>query len=415
MKIWVLALGISLLSIGYAKQTCTYYVVKEGDTLEKIAKNQGVSIKDVMKANKGINPARLKPGTKICIPSSEAHKKTKLKKEGKKEEERYAIYVVRKGDTIESIAESFGVSPKELIRVNKLKSRKLVVGQQIKIPPRTVKESSKKESSAEVTETKEKYTYYIVKKGARLEHVAKATGVPLETLEKLNPELKGKWLKKGQKVKIPVTHANVESEEKIKYKVHRVRRGETLQSIARKYGVSAEELAKLNGLRKHTRLHAGQKIKVPIKVTTEPEKPKVQPEKLPAPPVVKEAPAEKPVSSSTIGSLPMPVSGKIQKVANGVDIQAECGKPVKAVADGKVIYSGNDLQAYGNMIIIQHDNFISVYAYNQENLVKRGDSVEKGQVIAKVGKKNGSDECLLHFELRNKDGAPVDPTEHLKP
>ncbi|MGC8853092.1 MAG: peptidoglycan DD-metalloendopeptidase family protein, partial [Hydrogenobacter sp.] len=62
----------------------------------------------------------------------------------------------------------------------------------------------------------------------------------------------------------------------------------------------------------------------------------------------------------------------------------------------------------------EHKDFISLYAYNSQNMVKRGDLVSKGQKIAIVGKKNNSDECMLHFELRTKDGVPLDPTEYLK-
>ena len=109
-----------------------------------------------------------------------------------------------------------------------------------------------------------------------------------------------------------------------------------------------------------------------------------------------------------------PVEGKISKVPKGVEIHASCSAPVKAVEDGRVIYSGGDLQAYGNMVIVEHDTFISLYAYNETNLVKRGEKVSKGQTIAKVGKKNNSDECMLRFEIRNKEGIPLDPTEYIK-
>ncbi|MGB9874475.1 MAG: murein hydrolase activator EnvC family protein, partial [Hydrogenobacter sp.] len=113
-------------------------------------------------------------------------------------------------------------------------------------------------------------------------------------------------------------------------------------------------------------------------------------------------------------SISMPVEGKVVKSTRGVDILTKCGEPVLSVDDGKVIYSGGDLQAYGNMVIVEHKDFISLYAYNSQNMVKRGDTVSKGQKIAIVGKKNNSDECMLHFELRTKDGVPLDPTEYLK-
>ncbi|MFN3471779.1 MAG: murein hydrolase activator EnvC family protein, partial [Aquificaceae bacterium] len=113
-------------------------------------------------------------------------------------------------------------------------------------------------------------------------------------------------------------------------------------------------------------------------------------------------------------SIQPPVDGKILKVQRGIEIHTSCSAPVKAVDNGRVIYSGGDLQAYGNMVIIEHDRFISLYAYNEENLVRRGDRVSKGQVIARVGRKNNGDECVLRFEIRNKEGIPLDPTEYIR-
>ena len=113
-------------------------------------------------------------------------------------------------------------------------------------------------------------------------------------------------------------------------------------------------------------------------------------------------------------SLPMPVDGKVSKNGRGITIATDCGKPVRAVDSGRVIYSGGDLKAYGNMVIVDHGDFISIYAYNEKNLVKRGDSVSRGQQIALVGRKNEGEECMLYFELRNKEGVPLDPTEYIR-
>lgn len=122
-------------------------------------------------------------------------------------------------------------------------------------------------------------------------------------------------------------------------------------------------------------------------------------------------PVEKKIS---IGKLPMPVEGKIEKAQRGVQIVGNCDQKVRAVESGKVIYSGDDLKAYGNMVIVDHGSFISLYANNSTNLVRRGDTVEKGQAIAVIGKDKDSGRCVLHFELRDKDGIPLNPTEYLR-
>lgn len=93
----------------------------------------------------------------------------------------------------------------------------------------------------------------------------------------------------------------------------------------------------------------------------------------------------------------------------GVDVAGREGQAVFASAAGKVVYSGNGLKGYGNLIILKHpDNYLTAYSHNKVNLVKEGDTVKRGQKIAELGKTE-SDKPILHFELR-KGGKPVNPT-----
>lgn len=92
----------------------------------------------------------------------------------------------------------------------------------------------------------------------------------------------------------------------------------------------------------------------------------------------------------------------------GINIAAKEGVPVYAAASGKVVYSGNALRGYGNLIIIKHDSqYLSAYAHNKKNLVKEGQNVKCGQQIAQVGK-SGVKSPKLHFEIRY-NGKPIDP------
>ncbi len=94
--------------------------------------------------------------------------------------------------------------------------------------------------------------------------------------------------------------------------------------------------------------------------------------------------------------------------AKGIDIAAQEGTPVVAAADGEVVYSGNALRGYGNLIIIKHKkNFLTAYAHNRKNMVKEGDKVLIGQRIAEMGQ-TGTDRVMLHFEVRHQ-GKPIDP------
>lgn len=98
----------------------------------------------------------------------------------------------------------------------------------------------------------------------------------------------------------------------------------------------------------------------------------------------------------------------------GIDIGGAAGDPIKAAGDGRVVYAGNGLRGYGNLIIIKHDaTFLTAYAHNRALMVKEGDAVTKGQKIAEMGNSD-SDRVMLHFEVR-RQGKPVDPLKYLPP
>lgn len=99
-------------------------------------------------------------------------------------------------------------------------------------------------------------------------------------------------------------------------------------------------------------------------------------------------------------------AGRVKK--NGLDIGGTKGSDVCAAGSGSVVYSGNGLRGYGNLIIIKHNNnFLSAYAHNNENIVKEGEIVSIGQKIAKMGD-TGAERVKLHFEIRH-NGKPLDP------
>ncbi|WP_172653327.1 M23 family metallopeptidase [Methyloceanibacter caenitepidi] len=98
---------------------------------------------------------------------------------------------------------------------------------------------------------------------------------------------------------------------------------------------------------------------------------------------------------------------------DGVDISVPQGTPVKAAENGVVAYSGSELKGYGNLVLVRHaNNWVSAYANNEQLLVKRGDKVSRGQVIAKAGTSGSVSQPQVHFELR-KGSRPVDPTQYM--
>ena len=112
-----------------------------------------------------------------------------------------------------------------------------------------------------------------------------------------------------------------------------------------------------------------------------------------------------------------PTRGKIVKSDSptskkGVDILGSSGQPVKAAAEGKIVYSGSGLVGYGKLIIIKHnDKFLSAYAYNSDLLVNEGDIVKAGQKISEMGQ-DQSGRNILHFEIR-LNGNPINPLKYL--
>ena len=118
-------------------------------------------------------------------------------------------------------------------------------------------------------------------------------------------------------------------------------------------------------------------------------------------------------------SLAWPVRGQLlnsfdDSKNKGINIGGTPGEAVKAAADGRVVYAGNGLRGYGNLIIIKHDaTFLTAYAHNRALMVKEGDAVTRGQKIAEMGNTD-SDRVMLHFEVR-RQGKPVDPLKYLPP
>ncbi len=122
---------------------------------------------------------------------------------------------------------------------------------------------------------------------------------------------------------------------------------------------------------------------------------------------------------ATVSSWQWPASGRVVKTfkeadtsRKGIGIKGNAGQAVKAAAAGSVVYSGNGLINYGNLVIIKHSHaFLSAYAYNRELLVKEGDVVKQGQAIARMGDASKHSQHL-HFEIR-RNGKPVNPLNYL--
>jgi lipoprotein NlpD len=206
---------------------------------------------------------------------------------------------------------------------------------------------------------------------------------------------------------------------------YRVKKGDTLARIALDHGQAPRDVAQWNKAENPNFnpnvIEVGDLIlvKAPAsaKVAKPVEKKSIATDKADAP---APAPAEtsKPELVAEPGiRLSWPAKGKVTGEFNetnkGIDIAGKVGDPVLAAADGKVVYAGNSLRGYGNLVIVKHDNtYLTAYAHNSKLLVKEGDSVHKGQKIAEMGDTD-TNAPKLHFELR-VNGKPVNPTPYLQ-
>jgi lipoprotein NlpD len=181
---------------------------------------------------------------------------------------------------------------------------------------------------------------------------------------------------------------------------HQVHKGETLISICKAYKTDLQEVAEMNGIEDSDSIQVGQKIFIPdVKKSLRP--PVSDPGKS-AKAIIKKWkgqfiwPVEKGVLTSKYG-----IRGGRRH--DGIDVAAPEGTAVLAAADGKVLYSGDQQRGYGNLVIIRHkDDMITVYAHNKVNLVKEGQAVKQGQVIAQVGTTGRATGPHVHFEIRKR-------------
>ncbi len=195
-------------------------------------------------------------------------------------------------------------------------------------------------------------------------------------------------------------------------KVYKVKPGDTLYSIGYRSGLGYKKLAKWNSINPPYQIKIGQKIRLYKPALS---KQSWLREKASKKPVRKTS--SRPNKKSLKLRWQWPMKGKIikkfsQSGNKGIDIVASVGKKVRSAAAGKVVYSGNGLKGYGNLLIIKHDHvYLSAYANNRRLLVKEGQKVKRGQLIAEVGKVSGK-MTSLHFEIR-KNGNPVNPLNYL--
>jgi len=210
---------------------------------------------------------------------------------------------------------------------------------------------------------------------------------------------------------------------------YRVKRGDTLIRIALDQGQSYRDIVRWNNLTDPNLIEVDQLLlvrppagKMTVKpltsAATTPPPQKMADQRMAEPAAEPKIEAVKPDAPPPGIRLSWPAKGKVVEdfidgKNKGIDIAGKLGDPIQAAGDGRVVYAGNSLRGYGNLVIVKHDNtYLTAYAHNRNLLVKEGDAVRKGQKIAEMGDTDANS-VRLHFELR-VNGKPVDPLPFLQ-
>ncbi|MBV9509467.1 MAG: LysM peptidoglycan-binding domain-containing M23 family metallopeptidase [Caulobacteraceae bacterium] len=309
----------------------------------------------------------------------------------------------------------------------------------------------------EVREASEKSRVVYVDNGDTVNLLAQRFLTSQEEIIKLNHLKKPYEIDPGQPLKTPTP------------KVYVVESGDTLYSIGRRFNVSADVLAELNNIEAKGRLRSGQEIALPpgmhdsgplkhlepgsAPAYAPPERPRStyappgesysppsqpQPYSHPAPPVRSETPpsslpqaeaapalSDDQITAAGRGRFVWPAHGAILspfgpkpggQANDGINIGAPLGTTVQAAAAGDVVYAGNQVPGYGNLVLIKHaDGWVTAYAYLSRTSVKIKDHLEQGDAVGEVGQTGGVDTPQLHFEIRyaptpHDKAKPINPT-----
>jgi murein DD-endopeptidase MepM/ murein hydrolase activator NlpD len=306
--------------------------------------------------------------------------------------------IVGTSDTLEIIAKRYNVSTAEIVRANGYKGpRALSPGQQLIIPPRQATAAAAPAPAVAAPATKPvaaASSVHVVNKGDTLHSIARRNHVPVGELAKANNLDQSAKLSIGMKLTVPGSKSAA---------------AEPAPAVA----APAQQLAALTPPATRSITPAAPQQSARLAQSN------VQVEEKPAEPAANAKPSE---TTSALPSFRWPVRGKVitsygaktnGKANDGINVAVPEGTPVKAAEDGIVAYSGNELKGYGNLILVRHSNgYVTAYAHASELLVRRGDTIKRGQIIAKSGQSGEVGSPQLHFEIR-KGSSPVDPLQFL--
>lgn len=284
------------------------------------------------------------------------------------------VHTVLQGDTVYTIAQNYKLPMREIITLNKIEAPYVLnTGFRMKLPPPNEHQ---------------------VREGDNIYSIARLYETSINRLVELNDLQPPYTIQRGQKIRLPTPSMKARAQ-KVVYNAEPVERASTTSRVP---SVERDDVSATN------------------KTITPDQKPRVQQvstarAKIPQTP--KLSGNEKfmqPVSGNVISDFG-PKAGGLHN--DGINIKAVRGTAVRAAENGVVVYTGDDLESYGNLILVRHDGgMMSAYAHLDKTLVKRGAKITRGQSIGTVGSTGQVDSPQLHFEIR-KGSKPLDPKQYL--
>jgi murein DD-endopeptidase MepM/ murein hydrolase activator NlpD len=389
------------------------HIVKKGENLWSIAQKYKLSVDLILATNSIANSELISIGQEMKIPSHKnAVAETNIVNQAvidKKnnninnnisqlENAEPIVYKVKAGDNLWNISLKYGVSVEVIIEVNNLGDKDLLsIDQKLEIP------AIGGGGSDSYQEQEPTIITYTVVKGDTLWSISQRYDVKMISIISVNNLKEISRLSIGQKLKLPITNMDIAKAEGYNQEataeeiIYYVEKGESLWSISREYNVKLEAIIAANSITDASKISTGQQLRIP----------------------------NLPGARSNICNFTWPVRGRItspygMRVISGrndfhagIDIGAPVGTNIVAAESGRVSYAGY-MRGYGNVIILSHDGgYSTVYAHNSVNLVKKGQYIKKGSVIAKVGRTGNATGPHLHFEVR-LSGKPINPLLYLK-
>ena len=316
------------------------------------------------------------------------------------------IHIVSQGDTVYTIAKNYQLPMREIITLNKIQPPyNLNTGYRLKLPPPNE---------------------YQVREGDTIESVARLYEVSPNRLVTLNNLQNSFQLRGGQVIRLPSKTAS----SVIQYNSNIVPPPRIVNLPNNSVNASVPSVPSVQNARLEpvTRSGLDRPVGQPWS-TSKPAEPAPVRDTTVASVEKAPVPAEKPTlsssykpSSTSIGKFMRPIDGEVISTYgpkknglhnDGVNIKAVRGTPVRAAENGVVVYNGDDLDGYGNLVLIRHENkLMTAYAHLDKTLIERGAKVVRGQSIGTVGKTGQVDTPQLHFEIR-KGSTPLNPDKYL--